>query len=86
MNWNSVGVYNSTVAETTPNIDQLAREGIRFDYAYVPLAMCTPSRQIMLSGNHSHQTMTRGFTELERLGPALPDILKEKGNYIANIN
>jgi len=86
MNWNSVGVYNSTVAGTTPNIDQLAREGIKFDYAYVPLAMCTPSRQIMLSGNHSHQTMTRGFTELERPGPALPDILKENGYYIANIN
>ena len=86
MNWNSVGVYNSTVAGTTPHIDRLASEGMRFDYAYVPLAMCTPSRQIMLSGNHSHQTMTRGFTELERLGPALPDILKENGYYIANIN
>ena len=86
MNWNSVGVYSSTVSGTTPNIDKLAGEGMRFDYAYVPLAMCTPSRQIMLSGNHSHQTMTRGFTELERLGPALPDILKEHGYYIANIN
>ncbi len=86
MNWNSVGVYNSTVAGITPNIDALAGEGFRFDYAFVPLAMCTPSRQIILSGNHSHQTMTRGFTELERLGPALPDILKENGYYIANIN
>ncbi len=86
MSWNSVGVYQSTVAGTTPHIDRLAREGIHFDYAYVPLAMCTPSRQIMLSGNHSHQTMTRGFTELERLGSALPDMLKEHGYYIANIN
>lgn len=86
MNWNSVGVYNSTVAGTTPNIDKLAAEGMRFDYAYVQMAMCTPSRQVMLSGNHSHQTFTRGFTEIERLGPALPDILKAKGYYIANIN
>tara|TARA_B100000809_G_scaffold264243_1_gene319559 strand:- start:14099 stop:15610 length:1512 start_codon:yes stop_codon:yes gene_type:complete len=86
MNWDSVGVYNSTVADITPNIDRLASEGFRFDYAFVPLAMCTPSRQIMLSGNHSHQTMTRGFTELERRGAALPDILKSSGYYIANIN
>ena len=86
MNWNSVGVYNSTVAATTPNIDRLASEGMRFDYAYVQMAMCTPSRTVMLSGNHSHQTMTRGFTEIERLGPALPDILKAKGYYIANLN
>jgi len=86
MNWNSVGVYNSTVAGTTPNIDKLASEGMRFDYAYVQMAMCTPSRTVMLSGNHSHQTMTRGFTEIERLGPALPDILKANGYFIANIN
>lgn len=86
MNWNSVGVYNSTLARTTPNIDKLASEGMRFDYAYVQMAMCTPSRQVMLSGNHSHQTMTRGFTEIERLGPALPDILKANGYFIANLN
>jgi len=87
MNWNSVGAYNSTVAGTTPNIDKLATQGMKFDYAYVQMAMCTPSRQVMLSGSHSHQTMTRGFTEIERVGPALPDILKQNGGYfIANIN
>jgi N-sulfoglucosamine sulfohydrolase len=59
---------------------------MRFDYAYVQMAMCTPSRTVMLSGNHSHQTMTRGFTEIERLGPALPDILKANGYFIANLN
>ena len=86
MNWNSVGVYNSTVAGTTPNIDRLASQGMKFDYAYVQIALCTPSRQVMLSGNHSHQTMTRCFTEIERVGPTLPDILKQNGYFIANIN
>jgi len=86
MNWDSVGVYGSPVEETTPHIDKLASEGIQFDYAYVQVAVCTPSRQVMLSGSHSHQTMTRCFTELERVGPALPDVLKENGYYIANIN
>lgn len=86
MNWNSVGVYNSTVAGTTPNIDKLASQGMKFDYAYVQIALCTPSRQVMLSGNHSHQTMTRCFTEIERVGPTLPDLLKQNGYFIANIN
>jgi N-sulfoglucosamine sulfohydrolase len=86
MNWNSVGVYNSTVAGSTPNIDRLASQGMKFDYAYVPIALSTPSRQVMLSGNHSHQTMTRCFTEIERVGPTLPDILKQNGYFIANIN
>ncbi|MCU0857760.1 MAG: sulfatase [Pontiellaceae bacterium] len=86
LGWNSVGVYGCPVADTTPNLDRLALEGARFEYAYVPIALCTPSRQVMLSGNYSHQTMTHGFTELERKGPALPDLLKEHGYYLANIN
>jgi N-sulfoglucosamine sulfohydrolase len=86
MNWDSVGVYGCPVEGTTPNLDRLASEGFRFDYAYVPVSLCTPSRQVMLSGNHSHETMTRCFTELERVGPALPDLLKEHGYYLANIN
>jgi hypothetical protein len=86
MNWDSVGVYGCPVEETTPNIDRLSSEGIQFDYGYVQVAVCTPSRQVMLSGSHSHQTMTRCFTELERVGPALPDVLKQNCYHIANIN
>jgi N-sulfoglucosamine sulfohydrolase len=86
MHWDSVGAYGCPVAATTPNLDRLAADGFRFNYAYVPIALCTPSRQVMLSGNHSHQTQTREFTELERVGPALPDLLKKNGYYLANLN
>jgi N-sulfoglucosamine sulfohydrolase len=86
MHWDSVGAYGCPVPATTPNLDQLAAEGFRFHYAYVPISLCTPSRQVMLSGNHSHQTQTREFTELERVGPALPDLLKARGYYLANLN
>lgn len=86
MHWDSVGAYGCPVAEMTPHIDRLAVEGFRFHYAYVPISLCTPSRQVMLSGNHSHQTQTREFTELERVGPALPDLLKAQGYYLANLN
>jgi N-sulfoglucosamine sulfohydrolase len=86
MHWDSVGAYGCPVAATTPNLDRLAADGFRFSYAYVPISLCTPSRQVMLSGNHSHQTQTREFTELERVGPALPDLLKAQGYYLANLN
>lgn len=86
MSWDSLGVYGCPVADTTPNLDRLASQSIRFDHAYVQIALCTPSRQVMLSGNYSHQTMTRGFTNLERIGPALPDLLKEHGYYLAILN
>ena len=66
MNWDSVGVYGCPVEATTPHIDKLASEEIQFDYAYVQIAVCTPSRQVMLSGSHSHQTMTRCFMAASR--------------------
>jgi arylsulfatase A-like enzyme len=39
----AVSSYNKTLIET-PNIDRLAREGIRFDNAFVTNAICAPSR------------------------------------------
>ena len=86
MHWDSVGVYQSPVKGITPNLDQLANQGFMFRHAYVQIAICTPSRQVMLSGNHSHQTMTRCFTPVERIGPTLPDVLKENSYLLANIN
>ena len=37
---------------TTPNIDRLAREGLRFTSAYATSATCTPSRFALLSGEY----------------------------------
>lgn len=52
LNWDSVGSYGCPVQDITPNIDRLASQGIQFDYGYVNIAICTPSRQVMLSGLH----------------------------------
>ena len=38
---------------TTPNIDRLAREGVRFTDAHAPAATCTPSRYAMLTGEYA---------------------------------
>ncbi|MFM8274758.1 MAG: sulfatase-like hydrolase/transferase, partial [Gemmata sp.] len=38
----------------TPNIDQLAREGTRFDRTLVPNSICGPSRATILTGKYSH--------------------------------
>ncbi len=38
---------------TTPNIDRLAREGLRFTDAHAPAATCTPSRYAMLTGEYA---------------------------------
>jgi arylsulfatase A-like enzyme len=42
----------------TPNIDRLAKEGVRFDRCIVPNSICGPSRAMVLTGKYSH---TNGF-------------------------
>lgn len=38
----------------TPNIDRLAKEGIRFDRCLVPNSICGPSRATVMTGKYSH--------------------------------
>ena len=42
----------------TPNIDQLAKDGIRFDRAYCTVAMCAPFRQELYTGRSPWRTGT----------------------------
>ena len=39
---------------STPNIDRLASEGMRFDRCLVPNSICGPSRATVLTGKYSH--------------------------------
>ena len=44
-----IGAYGNTDVYT-PNLDRLAKEGIRFKNAFTGTAMCSPSRQQLLTG------------------------------------
>jgi arylsulfatase A-like enzyme len=39
----------------TPNLDRLAREGMRFTHAFTPVPLCTPARNCLLYGCWPHQ-------------------------------
>lgn len=47
--WSDAGCYGNQIVKT-PNIDLLAREGIRFDRAFTATAMCAPTRQQLYTG------------------------------------
>lgn len=49
----TLSCYGAPVAKS-PHIDQLARDGIRFDRSYTPCALCTPARASLLTGLYPH--------------------------------
>lgn len=49
----AVSAYGGSLI-STPNLDRIAREGARFDSAFVTNSICTPSRAVVLTGKHSH--------------------------------
>jgi arylsulfatase A-like enzyme len=44
----------------TPNLDRLAREGMRFTDAHSPAALCAPSRASMLTGSYTYRLYKAG--------------------------
>ena len=60
----AVGCYGNKVIQT-PNIDALAREGIRFTNAFATVASCSPSRSVLLSGSYSHSNAMYGLQSRE---------------------
>jgi N-sulfoglucosamine sulfohydrolase len=52
---------NGNPAVHTPNIDRLAREGLRFERAFAPSPSCSPSRSAILTGQSPHETGTSRF-------------------------
>lgn len=73
-----VGAYGNPVV-ATPNIDALARQGMAFDRAFAPEAMCTPSRASMYTGlwpirhgaHHNHQFVRPGVRSVAHYFGAL---------------
>jgi arylsulfatase len=61
--WDALGVENQAVY--TPNLDKLAKEGIRFTQAVCQAPMCIPSRNSMMLGLYPNQLgVTRNAADL----------------------
>ena len=53
----ALGVDGDPYAKT-PNLDGLAREGVRFDQTYCTNPVCTPARASILTGLYTHNHRT----------------------------
>jgi arylsulfatase len=86
MGFSDLGCYGGEIQ--TPNIDQLAREGVRF-IGFRNTARCTPSRASLLTGRYAHSvgvgSMSRdrnlpGYRgQLSTDAPTMAEILKPHG-------
>lgn len=56
----AVGCYGNPVV-STPTIDRLAAEGLRFENAFCTTASCSASRSVILTGLHAHTNRTYGL-------------------------
>ena len=51
LGWRDLGCYGSSFYET-PNLDRLARQGMRFTDAYASCPVCSPTRASIMSGKY----------------------------------
>ncbi len=76
---------NGATAVKTPNVDRLAKEGLRFTSAYCTSSTCTPSRFSLLTGEYAFRRNGTGILPgnaaliIPTDRATLPSILKKAG-------
>ena len=59
LGYGDLGCYGQKVI-ATPNLDRMAREGMRFTHFYAGATVCAPSRSVLMTGLHHGHTRVRG--------------------------
>jgi arylsulfatase A-like enzyme len=76
----AISAYGSKVNET-PNIDRIAKEGIRFNHCYAVNSICTPSRATIITGKYSHMNGVPVFNKFDGSQPTVAKYLQAAGYY-----
>jgi len=69
---NDLGAYGHPLVKS-PNIDRLARRGVRFDRAYNQFPLCSPSRSSLMTGRLPDAT--RVYDLIKHFRETLPDVV-----------
>jgi N-sulfoglucosamine sulfohydrolase len=84
MSCDSIGAFGCKLPGTSPNVDRLAAEGLRFEFAHMQVGNCMPSRNVLLSGRYPHNNRVEGFYQVRDADyPVLADLLKAAGYFTA---
>ena len=84
LGYGDTSAYGSTTIRT-PNMDRIAREGVRFTSGYATSATCTPSRFSLLTGKYAWRQQGTGVLPgnasliIDPARPTLPSLLQKAG-------
>lgn len=85
---NHLGTYGHPLVKT-PNLDRLAKRGIRFNHAYNQYPLCSPSRVSVLTGLRPDTTGVYDLKTLFRdripTVTTLPEFFKQNGYFSARV-
>ncbi len=78
--WADLGVQGVDKDIRTPNVDQLAKDGVRFSRGYVTAPQCTPSRAGLMSGRYQNTFgVEQNYDAMKSEVVTLPERLKAVG-------
>jgi len=83
--YQAISAYSNKLIQT-PNIDRIAKEGVRFDDCFVTNSLCSPSRAVILTGQYSHRTGARDNSFSMRIDSCVtifPMLLQKAGYQTA---
>ena len=92
LGYGDVSCYSQDSKISTPNIDRLASQSVRFTDAHSPSAVCSPTRYGVLTGRYCWRTRLKrgvlsGFSQplLARSQMTVAELLKQHGYHTACI-
>jgi arylsulfatase A-like enzyme len=80
----AMSCYGSRIHKT-PQLDRLAKEGMRFANCFVTNSICTPSRAAILTGKYSHLNGVTVFNRFDGSQTTFPKLLQAAGYQTALI-
>jgi arylsulfatase A-like enzyme len=72
--FDTLGCYGAPICRT-PRLDDLSRQGVRFERAYTMANPCSPSRAALFTGRYPHKSGVR--VNSDTLAPGIPNLASE---------